>query len=196
MPIAFFSEGGAIEAFQEAKKAGKIRYIGFTGHKDPHVHLNMLKVAAENGFHFDTVQMPLNVMDAHFRSFGREVLPVLVREDIGVLGMKSMGSGVILESNAVTPIECLHYAMNLPTSVIITGIDKMEILDQAIEAARTFHPMSQEEVADLLAKTVTLATRGKFELFKTSTLFDSTAHTPAWLGDDSREAKQLHRKAS
>jgi len=127
-PDRIFAEGGAHEAVLEAKKAGKIRYVGFTGHKDPHIHLYMLKVAAEHGFRFDAVQMPLNVMDAHFRSFGQMVLPELVKQEIGVLGMKSIGDGVILKSKAVTPLECLHYALSLPTSVVITGIDKLEML--------------------------------------------------------------------
>jgi diketogulonate reductase-like aldo/keto reductase len=133
-PDRIFAEGGATEALVEAQQAGKIRYIGFTGHKDPHVHLYMLKVAADHGFHLDSAQMPLNVMDAHFRSFGQMVLPELVKQQIGVLGMKSMADGVILKSKTVTPIECLHYALSLPTSVVITGIDKREVLDQAFEA--------------------------------------------------------------
>jgi tRNA nucleotidyltransferase/poly(A) polymerase len=107
----------------EAKKAGKIRYIGFTGHKDPVVHLRTLEIAAQHHFRFDAVQMPLNVMDAHFRSFEQKVLPVLVKEEIGVLGMKPLASGAILETKAVTAIECLHYALNLPTSIVITGMD-------------------------------------------------------------------------
>src|SRR4029077_14234509 len=152
-PDRIFAEGGAMEAVLDAKKAGKIRYIGFTGHKDPHIHLYTLQVAADHNFHFDAVQMPLNVMDAHFRSFGQNVLPVLVKNKIGVLGMKPLARGFILKSRAATPIECLHYAMNLPTSTVITGIDKMELLDQALEAARTFRPMSSEAVAGLLAKT-------------------------------------------
>ena len=151
-PDRIFAEGGANEAVLEAKKAGKIRYIGFTGHKDPHIHLYMLKVAADHGFHFDTVQMPLNVMDAHFRSFGHMVVPELVKQEIGVLGMKSMGDGVILKSKVVSPIECLHYALSLPTSVVITGIDKPEIIDQAVEAAKTFKPMTREQIAQLLSK--------------------------------------------
>jgi len=102
-----------------------------------------LGVGAQNNFRFDTVQMPLNVMDARFRSFEKQVLPVLLKNDIGVLGMKSMGDPYILRSNTVSPIECLHYSMNLPTSTVITGIDSMEILDQAFEAVRTFKPMSQ-----------------------------------------------------
>jgi predicted aldo/keto reductase-like oxidoreductase len=183
-PDRIFAEGGAMEAVLEAKKAGKIRYIGFTGHKDPHIHLYMLKVAAEHSFIFDTVQMPLNVMDAHFRSFGQMVLPALVKQGIGVLGMKSMGDGVILKSKVVSPMECLHYALSLPTSVVITGIDKPAILDQAFEAAKTFEPMNRDQVARLLAKTKEVAIAGKYELFKTSSHFDSTAMHPDWLGGD------------
>jgi predicted aldo/keto reductase-like oxidoreductase len=181
-PDRTFAEGGAIEALKEARKAGKCRFIGFTGHKDPTIHLRMLETAATHEFHFDTVQMPLNVMDAHFRSFQHQVLPVLVKQEIGVLGMKSMGSGIILKSNVVKPIECLHYALNLPTSVVITGIDSMKILDQAIEAAQTFKPMSQNQVSSLLARTADAAKEGKFELFKTANEFDSTAEHPEWLG--------------
>jgi hypothetical protein len=125
--------------------------------------------------------MPLNVMDAHYESFGQKVLPVLVKEKIGVLGMKSMGSGDILKSKAVTPIECLHYALNLPTSVVINGIDSMKLLDQAFEAARTFRPMSEDQVTALLARTTEVAADGKYELFKTSQKYDSTAKNPAFL---------------
>ncbi|HEX4264936.1 MAG TPA: aldo/keto reductase [Verrucomicrobiae bacterium] len=184
-PDRAFAEGGAIEALKEAQKAGKCRFVGFTGHKDPTVHLRMLEAAAKHDFHFDTVQMPLNVMDAHFRSFQHQVLPELVKQGIGVLGMKSMGSGVILKSKVVKPIECLHYALNLPTSVVITGIDSMKILDQAIEAAKTFKPMTEEQVASLLARTADAAKDGKFELFKTAMKFDSTAQHPQWLGEES-----------
>ena len=190
-PDRVFAEGGANEALLDARKAGKIRYIGFTGHKDPHIHLYMLKVAADHGFHFDTAQMPLNVMDAHFRSFGQMVLPELVKHEVGVLGMKSMGDGVILKSNTVSPIECLHYAMSLPTSVVITGIDQQEVLDQAIEAAKTFKPMNREQMAQLLAKTKDVAVAGKYELFKTSSHFDSTAKHPDWLGGDPPGVEEL-----
>jgi predicted aldo/keto reductase-like oxidoreductase len=190
-PDRIFEEGGANEAVIEARKAGKVRYIGFTGHKDPHVHLYMLEVAQKHGFHFDTVQMPVNVMDAHFRSFGKLVLPKLVEQQIGVLGMKSMGDHIILKSGVVKPIECLHYALNLPTSVVITGIDSPQILDQAIEAARTFKPMSRQEVAALLARTVKVAANGEYELFKTSTHFDSTAHHPEWLGGQAPHVEKL-----
>lgn len=181
-PDRIFAPGGALEAVLEARQAGKIRYIGFTGHKDPQIHLRMLEVAADHKFHFDTVQMPLNVMDAHFRSFARNVVPVAVKEGIAVLGMKPMASGIILESKTVTPVECLHYAMNLPTSVVITGIDSMKILNQAFEAARSFKPMSPQEVSELLSRTEQAASSGKYEPFKTNTPFDSTAHNPQWLG--------------
>ncbi|MBO3457288.1 aldo/keto reductase [Aetokthonos hydrillicola Thurmond2011] len=181
-PDRVFAPGGAMEAMLEAQKAGKVRYIGFTGHKDPLVHLRMLEVANQNNFRFDTAQMPLNVMDAHFRSFERQVVPVLVKNQIGVLGMKSMGDQNILKSNTVKPIECLHYAMNLPTSTVITGIDSLQILDQAFEAARTYKPMSQAQVAAILQRTADAAARGRYELFKTTNNFDGTAKNPQWLG--------------
>jgi predicted aldo/keto reductase-like oxidoreductase len=180
-PDRIFAEGGAMEAVIEAKKAGKVRYIGFTGHKDPFVHLRMLEVAREHGFHFDAVQMPLNVMDAHFRSFEKKVLPELVKDGIGVLGMKPLGSGIILGSGTVTALECLHYALNLPTSVVITGIDKMEYLDQALEAVRTFKPMDGAQISAILDKTKQSAATGKYELFKTATRFDATAQHPDWI---------------
>jgi len=186
-----FAEGGAMEAFVEAQKAGKIRYIGFTGHKDPQVHLYMLNVARDRGFRFDTVQMPLNVLDAHFRSFQKEVLPVLVKERIGVLGMKCMGSGVLLKAKVVSPVECLHYALSLPTSVVITGIDSMEILDQAFKAVSTFRPLSRAEIARLLSKTREAAGRGEYELFKTTSHFDSTVQHPKWLGGQPARVKSL-----
>ena len=126
--------------------------------------------------------MPLNVMDAHFRSFGKKVVPVLVKEGIGVLGMKPLGSGAILRSNTVKPIECLHYAMCLPTSTVITCCDNMRILDQAIEAARTFKPLGEQEVSALLARTANAAAEGQYERFKTGTNFDGTAQNPQWLG--------------
>ncbi|MEG3858451.1 aldo/keto reductase [Microcoleus sp. herbarium12] len=181
-PDRIFAPGGAMEALVEAQKAGKIRYIGFTGHKDPLVHLRMLELATQNNFRFDAVQMPLNVMDGHFRSFEKQVLPVLVQNQIGVLGMKSMGDSYVLRSNTVTPIECLHYAMNLPTSVVITGIDTMQLLDQAFEAARTFKPMDAAQVAAMLDRTRSAAAKGQYELYKTTNQFDSTAMNPSWLG--------------
>ena len=181
-PDRVFAPGGAMEAMAAAQEAGKIRFIGFTGHKDPVVHLRMLEVAAAHKVRFDAVQMPLNVMDAHFRSFEKQVLPVLVKEQIGVLGMKSMGDKLILESKAATAIECLHYALNLPTSTVITGIESMQILDQAVEVARSFKPMTPEQVAALLARTREAAMTGRYELFKTSARFDGTAKNPHWMG--------------
>src|SRR5713101_168685 len=163
-----FAAGGAMEAALEAKKAGKIRFIGFTGHKSPDIHLKMLNTAASHQFRFDAVQMPLNVMDAHYDSFEKKVLPLLVKNDIGVLGMKPMGDHIILESKTVTPIECLHYAMNLPTSAVITGCDSLPILQQALQAARSFQPLDPSEVAALLAKTAKASEAGEFELYKTS----------------------------
>jgi len=176
-----FAAGGAMEAVLEAQRAGKVRYIGFTGHKSPEIHLKTLATAASHHFHFDTVQMPLNVMDAHYQSFEKMVLPVLLRQEVGVLGMKPMGDAVILESKAVTPIECLHYAMNLPTSVVITGCDSMERLEQALTAARTFRPMRPTEVAALLVKTAGVAQEGRYELYKTTHKHDSTMEHPEWL---------------
>ena len=181
-PDRFFAEGGALEAVMAAKQAGKVRYIGFTGHKDPLVHERMLEVAKLHNFHFDSCQMPLNPMDAHFRSFANNVVPKLVEQGIAVLGMKSMGSGDILKSNTVTPVECLHYALNLPTSVVITGCDSMPILDQAFEVARTFKPLTEAEVIAILDKTRGAAMAGQYELFKTSIKYDGTIKNPQWMG--------------
>jgi predicted aldo/keto reductase-like oxidoreductase len=181
-PDLILADGGALEAVLEARDQGKVRHIGFTGHKDPLVHLRMLDVAEAKGVRFDAVQMPLNVMDAQFRSFQHRVLPRLVGEEIGVIGMKSMGAGLLLKSGLVTPIQCLHYAMTLPTSVVITGIDNMAVLDQALEAARTFSPLDREQVSDLLDRTRSDAESGKYELFKTTATFDATARNPHWLG--------------
>lgn len=190
-PHRIFDEEGAHAALVEARRAGKLRYIGFTGHKDPRIHLYMLEVASANRFTFDTVQMPLNVMDAHYRSFEQLVIPELLKQNIGVLGMKSLGNGVILRSRTVTAIECLHYALNLPTSVVITGCESMERLDQALEAARTFRPMSDAEVNALRAKTVKAASKGAFELFKTTSIFDATATNPEWLGEEPERVQQV-----
>lgn len=181
-PARIFGAGGSLEAALAAKKAGKIRYIGFTGHKSPDIHLKMLETAFAHNFTFDSVQMPLNVMDAHFDSFEKKVLPVLVKHNIGVLGMKPMGDSIILKSKTASPVECLHYAMNLPTSVVITGCDSMTILQQALDAARSFKPMGKDEVAQLLAKTASAAGKGEYELYKTTHNFDGTFQNPQWLG--------------
>ena len=181
-PDRVFANGGGMEAVLEAQKAGKIRFIGFTGHKSPDIHLKMLATASKHGFKFDAVQMPLNVMDAHFNSFEKRVLPVLTENSVGVLGMKPMGDHVILESKTVTPTECLYYSMNLPTSVVIAGCDSMAILQQALHTARSFQPMDSSQVAALLAKTAKAAEAGQFELYKTSHQFDGTYANPQWLG--------------
>ena len=181
-PDRIFAAGGALEAVLAAKKAGKVRFLGFTGHKSPDIHLKMLATAAQHHFSFDTVQLPLNVMDAHFDSFEKKVVPVLVKNGIGILGMKPMGDHFILDSKTATPAECLHYAMNLPTSVVITGCDSPRILDQALQAARSFKPMTESEVSALLAKTAEAAQAGKYELYKTSHHFDGTVANPQWLG--------------
>jgi len=181
-PDRIFAQGGGLEAVLDAQKAGKVRFIGFTGHKSPDIHLKMLATASKHGFKFDAVQMPLNVMDAHFNSFEKKVLPVLIENGIGVLGMKPMGDHIILESKTVTPTECLSYSMNLPTSVVITGCDSMPILQQALHAARTFQPMGSSQVAALLAKTSKAAEAGQFELYKATHQFDGTYANPQWLG--------------
>jgi aryl-alcohol dehydrogenase-like predicted oxidoreductase len=181
-PDRIFAAGGGMEAALVAQKMGKVRFIGFTGHKDPLVHLRMLEVAARRNFRFDAVQMPLSVMDAHFRSFSQQVLPLLVKEQIGVLGMKPMGGGIILKSKTVKPVECLHYAMSLNTSTVIAGIDSMEILRQDLDAVRTFKPLDPEQMAALLRRTAAAASEGRFEPFKTTERFDGTARNPQWMG--------------
>ena len=181
-PQRIFAPAGGMEAVLEAKKAGKVRYIGFTGHKNPAMHLNMLETAATHQFHFDAVQMPLNAMDAHFESFEKKVLPILVQKEIGVLGMKPMGAGLLLKSNTVSPVQCLRYAMSLPTSVVITGCESLANLQQALDVARNFKPLTTAESAALLAKTQQAAREGQFEGYKTTNNFDGTVHNPQWLG--------------
>ncbi|MDD2903864.1 MAG: aldo/keto reductase [Syntrophales bacterium] len=181
-PERIFAPKGAYEAMVKARKAGKIRYIGFTGHKSPAIHLKMLELCFAHNFTPAAVQMPLNVMDAHYDSFQKQVLPVLLQHGIGPLAMKPMGDHFILESKTVTPRECLHYDMNLPVAVVITGCDSLPILEQALTAARTYRPLSDREVAALLAKTTRAAVRGQYELYKTSDHFDSTVRNPQWLG--------------
>jgi uncharacterized protein len=182
-PNWIFCENGSINALIKAKKSGKIRYIGFTGHKSPDFHLKMLETGIKNDFIFDTVQMPLNLMDAHYVSFEKKVLPVLLKYKIGVLGMKPLGAGVLLKSKTATHEECLQYALSLPTSVVITGCDSLKILEQALNVARNFSPLTERQISSLLAKTAEAATAGKFELYKTTKDFDGTAHRPEWLGD-------------
>jgi len=190
-PHRIFDEEGAHGALVDARKAGKLRFIGFTGHKDPQIHLHMLDVARQHGFRFDTVQMPLNVMDAHYRSFEKLVLPALVKERVAVLGMKSIANGIILRSNTVSAVECLRYALSLPTSVVITGIDSMKVLDQACDVARMSERLTATEVDALLARTAHAAARGEFEPFKTSSIFDGTAKNSEWLGEEPKRLADL-----
>jgi aryl-alcohol dehydrogenase-like predicted oxidoreductase len=182
-PDWIFGPDGAIEAVVAARQAGKVRYVGFTGHKDPAIHLKMLHVAAEHGFAFDAVQMPLSLFDHHYEghSFERQVLPTLVERGIGVLGMKPLAGGRIPATGVVGAVEALHYAMSLPTSVVITGCDSLSVLDQALEAARTFQPLSQEETASILARTAGLSAGGELEPFKTTQNHDSTTRHPEWM---------------
>jgi uncharacterized protein len=190
-PDRIFNEGGSMEAVLAAKQAGKIRHIGFTGHKDPHIHLYMLAVAKQHSFHFDTVQMPINIMDAHFRSFSQLVVPQAIEQNIGVLGMKSFGDAIILKSGAVEPMDCLHYSLNVPVSVLITGINSQMLLDQAFAAVKSFRPMTTTEVATLISKSEEVAMNGKYELFKTTAHFDTTARHPDWLGADAEAVQKL-----
>jgi aryl-alcohol dehydrogenase-like predicted oxidoreductase len=183
-PGRCFAAGGAIEALVAAQKAGKVRFIGFTGHKSPDIHLGMLATAREHGFHFDTVQMPLNVMDAHYESFAAKVLPVARREQLGVLAMKPLGSGVFFQGEAlgkgrIKPAECLQYAMSLPVSTVITGCEDLGVLMQALDAALRFDP--QQDFTALLARSAPDAKAGTWEKYKTASMFDGTAQHPWWL---------------
>ena len=180
-PEKIFAEGGSIEAVIEAKKAGKARFIGFTGHKSPKIHLHMLEVAKQHAFHFDTVQMPINVLDAHFESFGHQVVPVALEQKIGVLGMKPIASGQAIKTKQLSAPECLRFALSMPTSVVITGCESTTDLDQALTVARTFKPMSKEEIAKLMQRTSEVAVKGEFEQYKTTHVHDSTMNNPQWL---------------
>jgi aryl-alcohol dehydrogenase-like predicted oxidoreductase len=181
-PDRVFAPGGAIEALVRARDAGKTRFIGFTGHKSPAIHLKMLETARHHGFRFDTVQMPLNVMDAQSAdSFEQRVLPLLLADGIGVLGMKPMGSGILLQSGAVTAVECLRYAMSLPVSVTITGVDSIGVLHQDLHTVLGFEPMNEAEKTAVLGRAAAAARSEKFEKYKNTDIFDSTAHHPQWL---------------
>ncbi|MGI8856628.1 MAG: aldo/keto reductase [Thermomicrobiales bacterium] len=178
-PERVFAPNGAMEALVAARQAGEIRYIGFTGHKDPAIHRKML----EQGFAFDTVQMPLNVMDYHYRSFEAQVLPVLVERNIGVLGMKPLASGRLPKDGTLTAEECLRYALTLPTSVVITGCENARDLEQALRVGDTFTPMSDEEMDALRARAAAIegATTGAVEGWKTTGSFDGTINNPHWV---------------
>jgi predicted aldo/keto reductase-like oxidoreductase len=193
-PDRFFAPDGAQEALVGARDPGKTRYIGFTGHKDPHIHLYMLELAQKHTFHFDTVQCPINIFDAQFRSFGKLVVPKALEMGLGILGMKSMGSGVLLKSKVVTPEECLRFALSQPTSVVITGIDSQKVLDQDFRVAGGFKPLTSQETTELLRKTAAAAANGEYELFKTTSHFDSTAQHPEWLGPETPQVRRLGTK--
>jgi predicted aldo/keto reductase-like oxidoreductase len=181
-PERCFAPGGTIEALISARKAGKLRFIGFTGHKDPDIHRHMLDVARKQGFRFDSVQMPINVLDAHYRSFERDVIPVALQDGTAVLGMKPMGAGLILESGSASADECLRYAMSVPgVTVTITGCDSQGVLEQALSIALNFQPMSIAEREKLLTRTADAARGGKWEKFKTSHQFDGTVQNVRWL---------------
>ncbi len=168
-PDLIFAPGGAAEALLQAKQQGKVRAIGFTGHKDPRIHLKMLSY----GFPFDSVQMPLNCLDATFRSFETQVLPEANRRGIAVLGMKSLGgSGEMVINGAITAQQGLQYAMSLPVASTISGVESMEVLEQNLAVARGLQPMSPEQMQALRDRCRLYASDGRFELFKTTKKYD------------------------
>jgi len=172
-PDWIFDKGGAFEFALKAKEQGKVRNIGFTGHKDPAIHLKMLT----KPYDFATVQMPLNVMDAHFRSFQHRVLPELVQRGIGPIGMKSLGGAGKIVSEAGIPIEdALGYVLSLPISTLVSGIDSPKVLEQNLKVVRNFQPYSEERRKEIEAKSLKLAGDGRFELFKTSKQYDGPVH--------------------
>jgi aryl-alcohol dehydrogenase-like predicted oxidoreductase len=181
-PERSFRAGGCVEALAEARRAGKVRFVGFTGHKSPAIHLAMLDAADANGFRFDTVQMPLNVLDAHHDSFERQVLPRLVEQDIAVLAMKPLADGRIVKAGVASAEECLRYAMSLPVATVITGCDSVERVEQAARVAAGFRPMTEQEVGELLARTEERARDGAIERYKVATDHDGTTQNPEWLG--------------
>jgi aryl-alcohol dehydrogenase-like predicted oxidoreductase len=173
-PDWVFSPNGAIEAAYLAKKQGKVRYVGFTGHHNPAYHLKMLAKPYE----WDTVQMPLNVMDPHYRSFENHVLPELKKRSIGVIAMKPLASGQVLKAKVVPPIEALHYSMSLPVSTVCAGCDSMEILEQTVRAAVTFKPKAETEMASLRERTRPFGVTGQYEPFKSTTAYNAPRVAP------------------
>ena len=167
-PEMIFAAGGGIEAADLAKKQGKVRFVGFTGHRSPVIHLKMLAY----GYRWDAVQMPMNVFDAHYESFEKNVLPILVRRKIGVIAMKSLASGYVLRAKAATPREAMRYVWSQPVSTVVSGIDSEELLAANVESAAAFEPMSELEQGTLLEKTKEAALTGEFEPFKTAPNFD------------------------
>jgi predicted aldo/keto reductase-like oxidoreductase len=172
-PDWIFAEDGAIHAALKALKDGKVRYLGFTGHKDPSIHLKMLS----KPYQWASVQMPLNVMDVHYRSFQKQVLPVLLERGIGVLGMKSLGGNGSIVTKAGVPVEdALRYVLSLPLSTLVSGIDSEKILDQNLKIVREFKPLTADQMLSIENKTLAVAGDGRFELFKSSKAFDGPVH--------------------
>jgi aryl-alcohol dehydrogenase-like predicted oxidoreductase len=180
-PERIFARGGALEAVLRAKEQGKVRHVGFTGHKSPTIHKHMFDVAEQHGFRFDTVQMPVNIMDAHFDSFQHTIFPIARRQGTAVLAMKTFGDHFILDANVASPIEMLHFSMSQPVSVVITGVDREEVLQQALQAVRTYAPMTEQQQKELLARSAAAAQDGKTERYKVSHHFDGTVQNPGWL---------------
>ncbi|MGC2401912.1 MAG: aldo/keto reductase [Acidobacteriaceae bacterium] len=181
-PEQAFQAGNVMEVLQQAKKEGKIRFIGFTGHKSPEIHLHMIETADKQGFTFDTVQMPVNALDQHYDSFQQKVIPVAQKHGMAVLGMKPLANGAIPKTNTVMAAEALHYAMSVPVTVTITGCDSMQVLEQALGVARNFKPLNTQQKMAILQKTAPIAGAGKFEAYKSSKIYDGTANNPQWLG--------------
>jgi uncharacterized protein len=181
-PEQAFQPGYAMDVLQQARTEGKIRFIGFTGHKSPEIHLHMIETADKHGFTFDTVQMPVNALDEHYDSFGQKVIPVAQKHGMAVLGMKPLSNGAILKTKTVTAVEALHYAMSVPVTVTITGCDSMQVLEQALGVARNFKPLDEQQKIAILQKTAPVGMAGKFEAYKSSQIYDGTANNPQWLG--------------
>ncbi|HTZ59506.1 MAG TPA: aldo/keto reductase [Acidobacteriaceae bacterium] len=181
-PEQAFQPGNVMDVLQQARKEGKIRFIGFTGHKSPEIHLHMIETADKHGFTFDTVQMPVNALDEHYDSFQQKVIPVAQKHGMAILGMKPLANGAIPKTNTVTAVQALHYAMSVPVTVTITGCDSMQVLQQALGVARNFKPLDEQQKIAILQKTAPVAGAGKFEAYKSSQIYDGTANNPQWLG--------------
>ena len=181
-PEQAFETGNVIDELKKARQEGKIRFIGFTGHKSPEIHLHMIETADKHGFVFDSVQMPVNALDQHFDSFQQKVIPVAQKHGMAILGMKPLADSLILKTNTVTAVEALHYAMSVPVTVTINGCDSMERLDQALGIARNLKPLDLQQKIAVLQKTAPVAMDGKVEAYKSSQKFDGTASNPKWLG--------------
>jgi predicted aldo/keto reductase-like oxidoreductase len=181
-PEQAFRPGNVIDVLQQARKEGKIRFIGFTGHKSPDMHLHMIATADKHGFVFDTVQMPVNALDEHYNSFGQKVIPVAHEHGMAILGMKPLSNGAILKTNTISAVEALHYAMSVPVTMTITGCESIANLEQALGVARNFKPMSEQQKLAVLQKTAPVSDAGRFEAYKSSHIYDGTVNNPQWLG--------------